>query len=124
MIRKFIWLALPLLLACSVPSECVQAAQAAKAVQAPGRYAIVVRKEAADGPWGRVVEYLVKKHAGKAFTYKDSVDEVRKEVGAYHPRWVCFVCPPTESFPEFTLAANVFAGRSTTIRTSMRSGAS
>jgi hypothetical protein len=102
MIRKTIWLAILVLGVCSAQAEHAAAAER------PGHYAIVVSKEAADGPWGKVVEFLAQKHAGKAFTYKSSVNEVRKEVGAYHPRWVCFVCPPTESFPEFTLAANRF----------------
>src|SRR5262245_53914671 len=69
----------------------------ARGAEPPGRYAVVVRKEVADGPWGRVVRFLEQRHAGKAFAYQTSPDEVRKDVGAYHPRWVCFVCPPTEN---------------------------
>lgn len=73
-----------------------------------GRYAVVVRKEVADGPWGRVVRFLEQKHAARTFAYPSDLEEVRKDVGAYHPRWVCFVCLPTESFPEFVLSANRF----------------
>jgi hypothetical protein len=83
-------------------------AEPARAAAPPGRYAVVVRKEAADGPWGQVARFLEQKHGGKTFTYDKSPDEVRKAVGAFHPRWVCFVCPPTESFPDFALAANRF----------------
>ncbi|MFO0958564.1 MAG: hypothetical protein U0800_14240 [Isosphaeraceae bacterium] len=73
-----------------------------------GRYAIVVKKEVAGGPWGKVVRSLEAKYRGKAFVYGESPEEVRKDVGAYHPRYVCFVCKPTENFPDFALAANKF----------------
>jgi hypothetical protein len=73
-----------------------------------GRYAVLVRKEVAEGPWGRVVRFLEQKHTARTFAYGTSLEEVRKDVGEYHPRWVCFVCPPTESFPDFVLAANRF----------------
>jgi hypothetical protein len=89
---------------------CVGAIQAepVRGAAPRGRYAVVVRKEVADGPWGKVVRFLEQKHAAKTFTYATSLEEARKDVGAYHPRWVCFVCPPTESFPDFVLAANRF----------------
>lgn len=75
----------------------------------PGaRYAVVVKKEVADGPWGKVVRALEAKHRGRTFAYGESPEEVRKEVGAYHPRYVCFVCRPTEDFPSFALKANAF----------------
>ncbi|WP_161602164.1 hypothetical protein [Tautonia marina] len=73
-----------------------------------GRYAIVVRREVAEGPWGKVVGALEAKHGGKVFAYDESPEEVRDRVGAYHPRYVCFVCEPTEDFPEFALVANAF----------------
>jgi hypothetical protein len=74
----------------------------------PGHYAVVVRQEVADGPWGKVVRFLEQKHLARTFAYKSSLDDVGKDVGAYHPRWVCFVCPPTENFPDFALVANRF----------------
>src|SRR5262245_15338796 len=102
MTRKAVWL-IVLLLGC----WAVQAGPAW--ADAPrGRYAVVVRKEVADGPWGRVVRFLEQKHTAKTFAFGTSLEEVRKDVRAYHPRWVCFVCPPTESFPDFVLAANRF----------------
>jgi hypothetical protein len=73
-----------------------------------GRYAIVVRKDVAAGPWGRVVRALEAKHAGRTFAYEAAPDEVRAAVGAYRPRHVAFVLPPTEDFPAFALVANRF----------------
>jgi hypothetical protein len=73
-----------------------------------GRYAIVVRKDVAAGPWGKVVRCLEAKYKGKDFAYDKSPEDVRRDVGAYHPRYVCFVCQPTENFPDFALAANTF----------------
>jgi hypothetical protein len=102
MIRKAVWLVGLALCGGVVPAEQVQGAPPS------GRYAVVVRKEVADGPWGQVVQFLGQKHKARAFTYQTSLDEVRTDVGAFHPRWVCFVCPPTESFPDFVLAANRF----------------
>src|SRR5437764_10253827 len=100
MLRKAVWLVV-LVLGVHV----IQAGPPPRATP-PGRYAVVVRKEVADGPWGRVVRFLEQKHAARIFAYQTSPDEVRTEVGAFHPRWVCFVCPPTESFPDFALAPN------------------
>src|SRR5213592_2364907 len=102
MTRKAVWLIVLVL-----GSWAVQAGPA-WAEAPPGRYAVVVRKEVADGPWGRVVRFLEQKHAGKAFIYEKAPDEARAAVGAYRPRWVCFVCPPTENFPDFALLANKF----------------
>ncbi len=73
-----------------------------------GRYAVVVRKDVETGAWGKVVRALEAKHKGKTFVYETSLEEVRKDVGAYHPRYVCFVCQPTEDFPDFALVANRF----------------
>jgi hypothetical protein len=73
------------------------------------RYAIVVKKETADGAWKKVVQFLEKKHQGKTFAYDKSLEEVRKEVGEYQPRYVCFVCEPTEQFPAFAVQANRFS---------------
>jgi hypothetical protein len=101
MTRKVVWL-VALVLGGSVLAGPTPGAEP------PGRYAVVVRKEVADGPWGRVVRFLEQKHAARTFAYQATLDDVRKEVGAFHPRWVCFVCPPTESFPDFALAANRF----------------
>src|SRR5262245_27157340 len=81
---------------------------AAGAAEPAGRYAIVVKKDVAAGPWGKVVQFLEKKHKGKTFAYERSPEDVRKEVGAYHPRYVCFVCQPTEHFPNFAVVANKF----------------
>src|SRR5215470_19663664 len=78
------------------------------AAEPAGRYAIVVRKDVAAGPWGKVVRFLEAKYTGKAFAYDTSPEDVRRDVGAYHPRYVCFVCQPTENFPDFALAANKF----------------
>lgn len=86
----------------------VASAGAARAAEPTGRYAIVVKKDAAAGPWGKVVKFLETKYKGKAFAYEKSPEEVGKEVGAYHPRYVCFVCQPTENFPDFALVANKF----------------
>src|SRR4051794_20354663 len=101
MTRKMI-VGVVLLLCGTVPTAPARAAAPA------GRYAVVVRQEVADGPWGQVVRFLEQKHAAKTFAYKASLDEIRTGVGAYHPRWVCFVCPPTENFPDFALLANRF----------------
>lgn len=84
---------------------CIASATAAEPT---GRYAIVVKHEDAAGPWGKVVRALEEKHKAKTFAYDASPEEVRKDVGAYHPRYVCFVCPPTEDFPDFALVANKF----------------
>lgn len=73
-----------------------------------GRYAVVVNGKVADGPWGKVVKALETKHKAKTFAYDKTIEDVRKQVGEYHPRYVCFVCPPTENFPDFALAANKF----------------
>ncbi len=81
---------------------------AAGAAEPIVRYAIVVKKDVAAGPWGQVVRFLETKHQGKTFAYSTSPEDVRKEVGAYHPRYVCFVCPPTEHFPDFAVVANKF----------------
>ena len=86
----------------------VASTNAAKAAEPAGRYAIVVQKDVAAGPWGKVVQFLETKHKGKTFAYERSPEDVRKEVGAYRPRYVCFVCPPTEHFPNFAAAANRF----------------
>ena len=64
----------------------------AGAAEPAGRYAIVVRKDVAAGPWGKVVRSLEAKYQGKAFAYDKSPEDVRKDVGAYRPRYVCFVC--------------------------------
>lgn len=73
-----------------------------------GRYAIVVRRETAAGPWGRVVQALEAKHGGKTFAYDRSPDEVRAAAGSFRPRYVAFVCEPTEDFPAFAPVANRF----------------
>jgi hypothetical protein len=83
-------------------------ASLASTAEAAGHYAIIVQQEVADGDWGGVVRQLETKHGAKSFPYKDSPDEVRQAVGAFHPRYVCFVCPPTENFPDFALVANQF----------------
>ena len=67
-------------------------AAGAGAAEPAGRYAIVVQKDVAAGPWGKVVRFLAKKHKGKVFDYDKSPEDVRKDVGAYRPRYVCFVC--------------------------------
>jgi hypothetical protein len=72
------------------------------------RYAVVVQKDVAAGPWGKVVRFLEAKHKGKVFAYEKSPEDVRKDGGAFHPRYVCFVCPPTENFPDFAPVANKF----------------
>jgi hypothetical protein len=72
------------------------------------RYAIVVRKDVADGSWGKVVRSLEVKYQGKVFAYDKSPEDVRRDVRAYHSRYVCFVCQPTENFPDFALVANKF----------------
>ncbi len=80
----------------------------AGAAESAGRYAVVVQKDVADGPWGKVVRFLADKRKGQVFAYDKSPEDVRKAVGAFHPRYVCFVCLPTENFPEFALVANQF----------------
>jgi hypothetical protein len=80
----------------------------AGAAEPAGRYAVVVRKDVAAGPWGKVARVLEAKHKGKTFAYDKSPEDVRRDVGAYHPRYVCFVCEPTEDFPAFALVANKF----------------
>jgi hypothetical protein len=67
-------------------------AAGAGAAEPAGRYAIVVQKDVAAGPWGKVVRFLEGKHKGKTFAYDKSPEDVRKDVGAYRPRYVCFVC--------------------------------
>lgn len=81
---------------------------AAGAAEPAGRYAVVVQKEVAEGPWGPVVRALEVKHGAKVFTYGTSLDEARSDVGVYHPRYVCFVCPPADDFPAFAPRANAF----------------
>ncbi|MDY3560556.1 hypothetical protein R5W23_001791 [Gemmata sp. JC673] len=83
-------------------------AGAVRAAEPVGRYAVVVNKDVAAGPWGKVVKYLETKHQARTFTYDKSPDDARKSVGAFHPRYVCFVCPPTENFPAFAVIANKF----------------
>ena len=53
----------------------------AGAAEPAGRYAIVVRKDVADGPWGKVVRSLEAKHKGKVFAYDKSPEEVRQDAG-------------------------------------------
>lgn len=74
--------------------------------EAQARYAIIVRKEANEGAWGPVVKALESKHQGRSFVYSESVAEVNPQVAEYAPRYVCFVCPPTENFPDFVVQAN------------------
>src|SRR5262249_25551356 len=69
---------------------------------------IVVGKDVGGGGGGKVGRLLEKKENGKTFAYDRSPEDVRREVGAYHPRYVCFVCQPTENFPDFALVANKF----------------
>jgi len=83
-------------------------AGAVRAAEPSGRYAVVVHKDVAAGPWGTVVQFLETKHRAKTFAYDKSPEDVRKSVGAYRPRYVCFVCPPTENFPAFAAVANKF----------------
>lgn len=83
-------------------------APAADLAQLPARYAIVVRKDLAAGAWGQVTKALETNHKGKVFTYDLSLGEVTRAVGEYRPRYVCFVCHPTENFPQFVLLANQF----------------
>jgi hypothetical protein len=78
------------------------------AAEPVAKYAVVVQKEVAAGPWGKVVKALEAKHQGKTFAYDKSPEDVRTAVGDYRPRYVCFVCPPTENFPAFALVANRF----------------
>src|SRR5438105_9944919 len=52
MIRTMIWL-----MVLFVEGSSIQAAPARGAAPS-GRYAVVVRQEVADGPWGRVVHFL------------------------------------------------------------------
>ncbi|MFO0953995.1 MAG: hypothetical protein U0835_23145 [Isosphaeraceae bacterium] len=86
----------------------VASGKPAGAASPAGRYAVVVRKDVAAGPWGKVVQALEAKHGGKVFAYEKSPEDVRRAVGEFHPRYVCFVCEPTENFPDFALVANKF----------------
>ncbi len=79
-----------------------------EAAEPTGRYAIVVRKDVVAGSWAKVAQSLEARHKGKTFVYDTSPDEVGGAVAAFHPRYVCFVCQPTEDFPEFVLVANKF----------------
>src|SRR5262245_7957087 len=52
----------------------------AGAAEPAGRYAIVVRKDVAASPWGKVVRSLEAKYRGKVFAYDTSPDDVRRDV--------------------------------------------
>ena len=78
------------------------------AAEVPGRYAIIIRRGLLDTPWQEVVAALQARYAGQVFTFETAPDEVRQAVGQYRPRFACFVCQPTENFPEFVLEANRF----------------
>jgi hypothetical protein len=49
------------------------------------------------------------KYQGKVFAFDKSPEDVRRDVGAYHPRYVCFVCQPTENFPSHATGDSGFA---------------
>ena len=70
-----------------------------------GRYAIIVRQGM---PWTQAVAALQQRYSGQVFTFRTAAAEVRSAVAQYKPRYVCFVCEPTENFPEFVLEANRF----------------
>ena len=72
-----------------------------------GGYAIVVsRATHGDGPWRRVVDALVAKHAGRVVVYDG---DVRTSLGALReafPRYTCFVATPGEATREFVAAVH------------------
>ncbi|MEE2713995.1 MAG: hypothetical protein VX913_14595 [Planctomycetota bacterium] len=87
-----------------IPAQQVPVAPAAPPVH---RYAVVVSKAtAADPAWAAVIDALKKKHRATVFQYSEGISETRESVGRYRPRYVCFVCPPTEDFPSFVASAN------------------
>ncbi|QEH38082.1 hypothetical protein OJF2_66800 [Aquisphaera giovannonii] len=96
------------LAALAALSIFVASSAQAPAAEPAGRYAIVVRRDVAAGPWGRVVRALEARHSGRTFAYDKGPEDVRRDVGAFRPRYVCFVCAPTEDFPAFALVANEF----------------
>jgi len=59
-------------------------------------------------PWTQAVAALQQRYSGQVFTFRTAAAEVRSAVAQYKPRYVCFVCEPTENFPEFVLEANRF----------------
>ncbi len=64
----------------------------------PGPYAVVAsRKTLADPGWKKVVQVLVERHRGKVFPWKwAETKELKKELAAFSPRYVCFVATPAE----------------------------
>jgi hypothetical protein len=75
------------------------------AAEIAGRYAIIVRRGM---PWKQVVGALQDRYDGQVFTFDKAPEELLQTVARYKPRYACFVCEPTENFPEFVLEANRF----------------
>lgn len=75
------------------------------AAEGASRYAILAREGMA---WQQVVVALQDRYQGQVFTFGKSPGEVLSAVAQYKPRYVCFVCEPTEDFPSFVLEANRF----------------
>ena len=76
------------------------------------RYAIVVAKETHDHVgWGRVVRALEAKRSARVFHWGSSDDALRGELGAYRPRYVCFIARPAELAQEGRAQARTRDGR-------------
>lgn len=65
-------------------------------------YAVVVKNSTYQDPaWAVVVDTLLERYNGLAFTYETSVWEVQTGLSGYHPSHVCFVAKPLDAPASF-----------------------
>ncbi len=73
-------------------------ARAAVATRPANQYVVVVSSDTLANPsWGTVVETLVRKHDAETIVFKSTVDTIREDLAARHPRYTCFVAQPQET---------------------------
>jgi len=90
---------------------CGAAPDQTKKQEGGRRYAIVVNKTMPeDKAWMPVVEALKKKRSADIFYWGKNDDELRRNLAAYRPRYVCFVARPEELDLTTTATGNLQGG--------------
>lgn len=79
------------------------------AVPADKRYVVVVSESThADPEWKRVVATLTSKHQAEIAIWKNSIEDVFKDMARVKPRYTCFVTTPAETTRSFVQSVHRF----------------
>jgi hypothetical protein len=72
-------------------------------------YAIIVSKQTKeDANWTKVVDKLKEKYNAKVFVFENNLDEIKKDVANYKPKYIAFVAKPEETTQKYVYNANEF----------------